>query len=128
MKKECLFAPEQKQVVIANAYDIGKFFVSKGLLTSWAKHHQTEFINRLKNRSIQRQSSQLGILFAYHISIKDFDYFVKNKTFDYNRYFTSVATTGWTGFAYYMFQIMQKSESDLECQKAFEELYNTIFN
>lgn len=128
MKKQCLFTAEQKQVVIENDYEFGKFFASKGFLTSWAKHHQTEFTNRLKNRSIKNQSSQLGVLFAYYISIKDFHYFIKNKTFDYNKYFTSSASTGWAGFAYYIFQSLQELKTDIEIQYFFEELYNTIFD
>ena len=128
MKNEFLFTPEQKQVVIKNAYEFGKFFAKMNFLTSWAKHHQTEFTNRLKNRSIKNQSSQLGILFAYYISIKNFDYFIKNKTFDYNRYFTIQTSTGWAGFAYYIFQSLQELKTDIEIQYFFEELHNTIFD
>jgi len=130
MKKECLFTPEQKQILIQKqiAFAFGKFFASMGFLTSWAKHHQTEFENRLKNRPIKHKSNQLGILFAYYIATKNFNYFAKNRQFDYDLYFCSVTSKGWSGFAYYIFQSLKMLNSDDEVFVFFEELYNRIFD
>ena len=129
MKNECLFTPEQKQVVIKNAFDFGKFFARKSFLISYAKHHETEFKNRLKNRPTKNQSSQLGILFAYYIATKNWHYFVKNKHFDYSRYFSSKKTsTGWSGFACYIFQSLKELQTDKKIEYFFEELYSKVFD
>ena len=128
MKKECLFTPKQKQVVVDKSYEFGKFFANKDFIDNWEKPSQTEFENRLKNRPVKSQSKQLGILFAYNIIKKDFDYFIKNRKFDFDKYFSSKTQKGWSGFAYYIFQTLKELQSDEEVQYFFEELYNTILD
>lgn len=128
MKKECLFTAEQKQVVIDKAYEFGKFFAKKGFIDNWAKSTQTDFESRLKNRPVKHQSKQLGILFAYNIITNNFDYFVKNRTFDFERYFASEVQKGWGGFAHYITKTLEELQSDEEVQCFFEELYNFIFD
>ena len=128
MKKECLFTAEQKQVVIENYYEFGKYFDRKNLIKDWSQTSQTEFCNRLKNRPVKNQSKQLGILFAYHIITKNYDYFINNKTFDFQRYFTMSAAKGWSGFVYFIFQELKKLQTAEEVTVFFDNLYDELFN
>lgn len=124
--KKCLFTPEQKEVVIDNAYEFGKFFAKKQFIKAWTPSFRNEFKKNL-NKVVKNQSRQLGILFAYHISIKNFDYFIQNRSFDFERYFTSLPTTGWAGFTYWLFNEFQKLETNKEIIEFFEKLHEEIF-
>lgn len=127
MKKECLFTQGQKQVVLDNAMEFGQFFTNKNLRKqSYTNADINNFENCLK-RKIVCQSSQLGILFGYYIATKNFNYFIEKRTFDFRKYIKQNPTTGWSGFANYIFQSLQELKSDAEVQYFFEELYHTIF-
>jgi hypothetical protein len=127
MKKEYLFTERQKQIVINNSYEFGKFFSNNNLRNkSYTPSDVSNFKNCLK-RNIICQSSQLGILFAYHIATKNFDYFIEKQTFDFRKYIKNDPTTGWSGFANYIFQSLQKCNTDKEVKFVFEELYYKIF-
>ena len=132
MKKEYLFTPEQKQYFIQDECYIGckfgKFMSSNGFLDSWTQSNINSFKGKFQNKPIINKGKQLGILFAYNIAIKNVDYFIQNRTYDFARYFSKKTTKGWNGFAYYIFEQLQKMESEQDVREFFEILYNKIFD
>ena len=130
MKKQYLYTEAQKQVVCEKSYYFGRFFAKEPhkFLRYWLKDNEREFKKNLATKDFTKQAHQLGVLFAYHITICNIDYFKKNRTFDFNQYFTNIPTKSWAGFAYYIFQSLQGLKTDAEVQYFFEELYNIIFD
>lgn len=132
MKKQCLFTPEQKQILLEYNCDIackfGRFFWKNGFLEHWTQSDIVAFKSKLKNNPILSNGKQLGILFAYHISTKNIDYFIKNRTYDFQKYFSIKTSKGWNGFAYYIYEQLQKMQNEQEIREFFENLYNKIFD
>lgn len=128
MKKQCLYTPAQKQVVAEKSCNFGKFFARQKFINNWTQSTINKFRNHFPKKDFTKEAYQVGVLFAYYITIQNIDYFKKNRTFDFSQYFTNSPTTSWAGFAYYIFQSLQKFKTDAEVECFFEKLYNTIFD
>lgn len=126
MKKECLFTPEQKQVVVEYASEFQRFFASRGYLKSSTPSSVYMFRRGFAGTPVQRPAAQLGVLFAYYIITKNYDYFKKNRQHNYQKYLTNIPHSSWCGFAYYIWQSLQDLQSDEEVQIFFEELHEQI--
>jgi len=123
-----LYTPAQKQVVSEKTCNFGKFFARKKFINNWTQNTKNKFINDFPKKDFTKKAYQLGVLFAYYITIQNIDYFKKNRTFDFSQYFTNSPTTSWAGFAYDIFQSLQELKTDDEVQCFFETLYNIIFD
>ena len=89
MQKQDLFTPEQKKVVVGKHYEFGLYFSTKNWLTNWGKYqNRASFKVRLENPIIINASAQLGILFAYHIATKNYEYFIQNRKNHFDQYFS----------------------------------------
>ncbi len=127
MKNECLFTPEQKQVVIDNCLYFGEYFAQNGLKKHFAPYMRTKFkTDSAKN--MKTKSSQLGILFAYYLIKKDFQYFIDNKNTRFDFYFSNTSTNGWCGFAYKISQHLKELKSDDEILTFVNNLHKQILN
>jgi len=128
MKNECLFTPEQKQVVIGSISEFGKFFADKNWKKAWTHSISYEFRRNFIKNAVNQPSAQLGVLFAYYIAVQNYDYFKKNRQCNYQKYFTNTPATSWSAFAYYIWQSLQKLQSDDEVQVFFDELCYKIIS
>jgi len=126
MKNECLFTPEQKQVVIQEYSKFGDFFARQGLLTSWTTYAAYQQTRNFTKKPITKPAHQLGVLFAYYIITKNINYFKQNRQHNYKQYFTNKASNSWAGFAYYIVQNLENASSDEEVEMFFESLYKKL--
>ena len=128
MKKECLFTPEQKQIVIENVSEFCKFFADKKWKKAWTHSIAYEFRRNFEEKPVQRSSAQLGVLFAYYIITQNYDYFKKNRQHSYQKYFTNAPVESWSAFAHYIWQSIKELQSDDEVQVFCEELCYKIIS
>jgi hypothetical protein len=128
--KTMLYTPEQKDLVVKNACDFGKFLTKNGFTGAWCITNQTRFTQSLADANYKAPKRQMSFVFLYHIIKKDYNYFKSVKNYDFLVYFNdryNVHTRGVAGFTYFIAKSLMSLKTDDDVENWVNEIHHKIF-